>query len=165
MRFPVWIAEGFGSGKFPKGPGTVGSVVGVLWFALLLFVGNFWVFLGGVLGSIGISVWACGAAEKILNKHDPGSIVIDEIVAVPCCFLAPLIGVYVQTCELASHDMFFSGKGWILTAAGFGLFRLFDIWKPWPVGKSQVLPGGWGVTADDLLAAVYVSLVLIWFVA
>ena len=43
----------------------------------------------------------------------------------------------------------------------FGLFRLFDIWKPWPVRHSQRLPGGWGVVADDLLAAVWVNLVLL----
>ena len=52
---------------------------------------------------------------------------------------------------------FFGGNNWLITLAVFALFRLFDIAKPWPVRQSQSLPGGWGITVDDVLAAVWVA--------
>ena len=59
---------------------------------------------------------------------------------------------------LPPPEVFFSGRGWLQTLTVFGLFRFFDVLKPWPVRQSQSLPGGWGVTIDDVLAAVYVNL-------
>jgi phosphatidylglycerophosphatase A len=59
---------------------------------------------------------------------------------------------------LPGVSCFWADGGWLLTAVLFGLFRFFDVVKPWPVAPAQRLPGGWGVALDDVLAALYVSL-------
>ncbi len=102
-----------------------------------------------------------------MGEKDPPSVVIDEIIALPLCFL-----------HVGLHD-FFGWRGMCqsdpcielgipehliglgIIGMHFALFRLFDIWKPWPVHQSQNLPGGWGVVMDDVLAAVYVNLVVL----
>ena len=156
--FILWIAQGFGVGRIPFAPGTFGSLVGLLWFAVLLLPGNPWSGLGGMLAAIVLSVWLCGAAEKILNRTDPGSVVLDEIVAVPLCF-AVWVGEYLwRRGVLPAPGVFFSRDNWPLTLSVFVAFRFFDVLKPWPVRQSQRLPGGWGVTIDDVLAAFYVNL-------
>ena len=157
-RFILWIAQGFGIGRIPFAPGTFGSLVGLLWFAVLLLPGNPWFGLGGMLAAIFLSVWVCGAAEKILNRTDPGSVVLDEIVAVPLCFAVWLVQYLARHGVLPAPGYFFSRDAWPLTLAVFAAFRLFDVIKPWPVRQSQRLPGGWGVTIDDVLAALYVNL-------
>ncbi|MFN7140668.1 MAG: phosphatidylglycerophosphatase A, partial [Limisphaerales bacterium] len=154
MNFTLWLAQGFGSGRIPLGPGTWGSLVGLLWFAVLLAFQSPIVFLIGVILSIPLSVWACGEAEKILRDKDPGSVVIDEIIAVPICFAAWLGYLFFQQGTWPAPDYFFSRENWPTTAAVFVLFRISDVAKPWPVRQSQELPGGWGVTIDDVLAAV-----------
>jgi len=156
--FILWVAQGFGVGRIPFAPGTFGSLVGLLWFAVLLLPGNPWFGLGGMLAAIFLSVWLCGAAEKILNRTDPGSVVLDEIVAVPLCFAVWLVQYLARHGVLPEPGYFFSRDGWPLTLAVFASFRLFDVIKPWPVRQSQRLPGGWGVTIDDVLAALYVNL-------
>src|SRR5205809_4436746 len=157
-RFILWIAQGFGIGRIPFAPGTFGSLVGLLWFAVLLLPGNPWFGLGGMLAAMFLSVWLCGAAEKILHRTDPGSVVLDEIVAVPLCFAVWLVQYLARHGVLPAPGYFFSRDAWPLTLAVFAAFRLFDVIKPWPVRQSQRLPGGWGVTIDDVLAALYVNL-------
>ncbi len=160
----VFIAEGFGVGRIPFAPGTFGTLLGFVLLAVLLLPASLWFFLSGMIVAIGISIVACGEAEKALGVHDPGSVVVDEIVAVPVCCAGWLMLEWRRSGEFPGiPDIFAPGK--ILLLAGvFFLFRVFDIWKPWPVNGSQRLPGGWGVTADDVLAAGYVNLALIWFV-
>jgi phosphatidylglycerophosphatase A len=157
----LWIAQGFGVGRIPVAPGTFGSVVGLLWFALLLTGGSVWLLLGGTAAGLGLSVWLCGAAEKRLGQTDPGSVVLDEIAAMPVCFFAWVGILLARNHALPAAGHFFSKENWLLTAGVFIAFRMFDVLKPWPVYQSQSLPGGWGVTIDDLLAAVYVSLVVL----
>ena len=159
--FLVWIAQGFGSGRIPWAPGTFGSLVGVVWFAALLAGGSYWLYLVGCVVGIVVSVQLCGAAEKILDEKDPSSVVLDEIIAMPICFLSWVSFLYFSTGFLPEPQYFFSGQTWPITLGVYVLFRLFDIAKPWPVKQSQSLPGGWGVTIDDVLAAVYVNVVLI----
>lgn len=155
----LWLAQGFGVGRIPVAPGTFGSVVGMLWFALLLAGGSCWVLLGGAVAGLGLSVWLCGAAERILGQTDPGSVVLDEITAMPVCFFA-WVGILLwRNRALPAAGYFFSKENFLLTIGVFVAFRIFDVLKPWPVYQSQSLPGGWGVTIDDLLAAVYVNLV------
>ena len=157
----LWIAQGFGVGRIPLAPGTFGSVVGVLWFGLLLGTGNLWLFAAGTVAALALSVWLCGAAEKALGQKDPGSVVLDEIAAMPVCFsgwVAILIG---KTGALPEFAYFFSARTWLLTLGVFAAFRFFDVVKPWPVHQSQSLPGGWGVTIDDVMAAVYVNLLVL----
>ena len=158
-RLTVWLAQGFGVGRIPFAPGTFGSVVGLIWFLILLLPNSPLFFALGVLSSIFVSVWLCGAGEKILNQRDPGSIVMDEIIAIPICFGSWLAFLFFQKGFWPAPEYFFSEKVWPMTLGIFLLFRLFDVAKPWPVRQSQSLPGGWGVTVDDLLATIYVNLV------
>ena len=160
----LWLAQGFGVGRIPFAPGTFGSLVGLLWFVLLLATGSIWIYLAGCVAGFFISVWLCGVAEKILRQRDPGSVVMDEITAIPVCCLAWVFNEWHRRGTLPSPEVFFAHRqGWMLIAVVFALFRLFDIWKPWPVRQSQSLPGGWGVTVDDFLAALYVALVTLPF--
>lgn len=161
LAFIVWVAQGFGAGTFPLAPGTVGSLIGLLWFALLLASGNLWVFVVATFGGICFSVWACGAAERILRQTDPGSVVLDEITAMPLCFWGWIAIRLWHGKALADLDAFFSRQTWPLTLGVFAIFRFFDVVKPWPIRQSQRLPGGWGVTVDDVLAAGYVNVVVL----
>jgi phosphatidylglycerophosphatase A len=157
----VWIAQGFGIGRVPVAPGTFGSVLGIGWLFLLLSSGRLWVLLVGSLVGLAASVWLCGVAERALGQKDPGSVVLDEVAAIPICFFG-WVGMYWwRTGTLAAPDFFFSRNRWLLTLGVFASFRFFDIAKPWPVRQSQALPGGWGITVDDLLAAVYVNLLIL----
>ena len=155
-NFCLWIAQGFGSGRAPFAPGTFGSVVGLGWFALLLAPGKPWLFIAGISASVVASVWFCGEAEKLLGQRDPPSVVLDEIIAIPICFAAWVWVKFNQEGVLPTVDYFFVGN-WPRTLAVFLAFRFFDVLKPWPIRQSQSLPGGWGVTVDDVLAAVAVS--------
>ena len=160
----LWIAQGFDVGRVPFAPGTFGSLVGVLWFALLLVPGSFWLYVVGTFLGLAASVKFCGEAERILGKRDPGSVVLDEIAAIPICFAPWVLLELWRHHAMPPGETFFSGHGLWMTASLFLLFRVFDIWKPWPVRQSQSLPGGWGVTMDDVLAAVYVAALSLFFV-
>ncbi|MCI0537287.1 MAG: phosphatidylglycerophosphatase A [Verrucomicrobiales bacterium] len=157
--FALFLAQGFGCGKIPFAPGTFGSVLGLGWFALLLWPGSVLILAMGTLGGIALSVRLCGLAEKQLHQRDPSSVVLDEIVAMPICFLGWLVGFWGKHQVLPGPEYFFRNETWLLTASTFVLFRIFDILKPWPLRQSQALPGGWGVTVDDLLAAVCTAII------
>lgn len=154
----LWAAQGFGLGRIPVAPGTFGSVLGIGWFALLLSTGRVWSLAAGTLAGAILAVWLCGLGERILGEKDPGSVVLDEAAAMPLCFCF-WTGTWLQRHHSLPgwHD-FFARSNWPAILAVFAAFRLFDVWKPWPVRQSQSLPGGWGIVVDDLLAAVYVNL-------
>jgi phosphatidylglycerophosphatase A len=161
----LFIAQGFGIGRIPFAPGTFGSLVGLLWFALLAAGGDLGAYLAASMLGVALSVWLCGEAEKTLGERDPGSVVLDEIIAIPFCFLPWVVSEWLRRGQqMPPLDVFFSGRGLVGTVFVFALFRLFDIWKPWPVRQSQRLPGGWGVTVDDVLAGFYTALVSLLFV-
>jgi phosphatidylglycerophosphatase A len=143
----------------PGAPGTWGSLVGLLWLMLLVAPRNFWLYLAGTAAGLALSVWLCGAAEKILRQTDPPSIVLDEIAALPVCFLPWIAVAWFHAGSLPKPASFFCLGNLACTVILFGLFRFFDVAKPWPVRQSQRLPGGWGITVDDLLAAIYVALI------
>lgn len=128
-----WIATGGGSGLAPKAPGTVGSLVALLpWLALRELPP--WAYLGLVLLTFALGVWATQQLIAQLNIEDPGLVVVDEWVGLWITLLAVPLQWY-----------------WVL--AGFLLFRLFDILKPWPVGwADRQLHGGFGAMVDDALA-------------
>ena len=155
----LFIAQGFGVGRILVAPGTFGSLAGILWFMLLLSGGKPWLYLAGACLGVGLSIWLCGAAEKILKQKDPSSVVLDEIVAMPFCFFAWIAIYFSQHRQLPAPEYFFRHETWLFTLVIFAGFRFFDIIKPWPVRQSQSLPGGWGVTVDDLLASVCVNVV------
>ena len=158
-RLVLWVAQGFGAGRIPIAPGTWGSVVGLAWLGGLLATGTVTGLLVGTLLGLALSVWCCGRAEVLLGKTDPPSVVLDEIVAVPVCFAGPIVLDLWRTGHLPAPAAFFQPQHLALTALLWTAFRFFDIVKPWPVRSSQALPGGWGITIDDLLAALYVNLV------
>lgn len=160
----LWIAQGFDVGRIPVAPGTFGTLVGILWFVVLLVPGSLLLFLAGTMAGLAVSVWCCGEAERILGEQDPGSVVLDEIVAMPICFAPWVVAEWWTVGSMPLPEMFVTGAGWWRTGTIFLLFRIMDIWKPWPVRQSQNLPGGWGVTADDVLAAIYVAMVSLLFV-
>jgi phosphatidylglycerophosphatase A len=152
----LWIAQGFGIGRIPFAPGTFGSLVGFVWFFLLLAFGDELIFIMASAFGIGLSVWSAGRAEKLLGQTDPGSVVIDEIVAIPLCF----VGLMLANPNRPEfyHPGYYQRHLGILVAV-FIAFRVFDIWKPWPINRTQALPGGWGVTIDDAVAAAFVNLI------
>ena len=165
-RILLVVAQGFGVGRIRFAPGTFGSFLGLLWFLVLLWPRHFGVFAAGALGGVLVSVWICGAAERLLGRTDPPSVVLDEMVAVPLCYAGWVTGLWLKTGDMPSPHLWFAGPGWWGTAGVFVAFRLFDIRKPWPINTSQRLPGGWGVTLDDVIAAGYVNAavaVLWWF--
>lgn len=137
------IALGYGSGLAPKAPGTAGSLAALPLFWLILLLQPGWVALICLIVlAFFLGVWACDVAGRNLGVADHGSIVWDEIVAMW------LILAFVPP------SLFW----WL---AAFGLFRFFDILKPWPIRWfDSHLKGGFGVMFDDLLAAL-ISLVLI----
>ena len=159
--FLLWIAQGLGVGRVPFAPGTFGSFAGLLWFALLLLTGNLWLYLLGTLAGLALSVWLCGVGERVLGKRDPRSVVLDEITAIPVCFLGWLGMLHSKTGSLPAPEHFFSARQWLPTLGVVAAFRFFDILKPWPVRQSQALHSGLGITADDVLAAVYVNLTVL----
>ncbi len=138
----VWLAVGLGAGDSPFGPGTVGSLWGVVLAWGLAKAGIESILLLPVLIVLFLAgVPLCNAGAKYFGKKDPGAVVFDEIAAYPLVhLLVPFSGT----------------SAWL----GFVLFRLFDILKPWPVKKFEKLPRGWGVMADDTVAALYAALVL-----
>jgi len=155
----LFVAEGFGLGRIPVAPGTFGSLLGFGWFLLLLTPGHLAFFLAGSLAGVALSVWACGRAEQILGRTDPGSVVLDEVVALPFCLLGWVLWLWGKEGHLPAAGDFLAGGPLLGSLLVLAAFRFFDIAKPWPVGALQRLPGGWGVTADDVMAALYANAV------
>lgn len=139
-RVVVAIATLGPIGNIKHAPGTWGTLAGVIWFTLAYWNLNYLASLLFSFLSLYIAVQICGEAEIRLAMRDPGKIVLDEFAAIPFCFigLQPLMQ---------------SGFGWAVVLAGFLFFRLFDVLKPFGINRLQNLPGGVGVVADDLAAA------------
>ena len=95
--FVVWFAQGFGIGRLKPAPGTWGTLLGLAWFAALVVIGSLPAFLAGILISVPVCAWACGEAEMALGEKDPGSVVMDEIIAVPLCFSAWVLSQFQAT--------------------------------------------------------------------
>ena len=147
-RVVKFIAAGFGVGYLPVAPGTAGSLLGVGYWWLLTH-SNPWIHWLAFIAVLVFAVWCAGEAAEALRRPDPACVVIDEIAVMPLV----LAGI---------------GVVWWEIALAFGLFRLFDIWKPWPVRQAQVLTGGLGIVMDDLLAAVYACVAThgaVWLIA
>jgi phosphatidylglycerophosphatase A len=136
-----FFALGFSSGLVKKAPGTFGTLVGLPLF-WLISSHTFSTQLGVIFIMYVFGIYVCGKTGKALGVADHGSIVWDEIVAIM------LVLVFTP----------FTWLGWL---AAFLLFRLFDIWKPFPIRYFDAkLKNGFGVMFDDLLAAIYAILVL-----
>jgi len=137
----LWLAFGFGSGLAPRAPGTAGTLMAIPLFLLLDQLS----FTGYLLATALITVTGvgiCGRASRVLGVHDHPGIVWDEFAG----FLISMVA---------------APEGWAGIVAGFVLFRLFDIWKPWPIGwVDQKVHGGLGIMLDDVLAGLMAAVVL-----
>jgi len=140
-RAAVFIATFGYSGYFPVAPGTVGSACGLLVYLLVWWTQSPVVEVGLIVVLFAAGVWAGTTAERYFGGIDPGPVVIDEVV-----------GMLIT---LAFIPVGASGA-----AAGFVLFRIFDVIKPYPAARLESLHGGLGVMADDAMAAVYANLSL-----
>lgn len=135
------LAYGFGSGLSPKAPGTIGTLVGVLIYLLLMPVPR-WAYLLITLLLLLAGIYVCGYSARKLGMEDPGAVNWDEVVG----FLA---------------TMAFAPHGWPWVVLGFALFRFFDILKPWPIRWfDRNLHGGLGIMLDDVVAAVPAALII-----
>ena len=138
-------------GKKLPAPGTMGSIVGILLFALLVGYFQFsvsWI-IAGFIPLFFLGVPLCTQAEKIMKQSDPSAVIWDEFCVIPFIFL------FVNELSLLNPlQLVF----WL--SIGFILFRFFDIAKPLGINKLQKLPQGWGVMMDDLAAAITSSLIL-----
>ncbi|MGC6425152.1 MAG: phosphatidylglycerophosphatase A [Lentimonas sp.] len=137
-------------GLVKKGPGTVGSVAGLVLYAVLFHYASSFVYLLLMASFIYLAIGICDSAEHRLQMRDPGMIILDEVVAVPLVFM----GMGGPAGLIASNH------GWPVLLGGFALFRIFDILKPFGISKLQNLPGGLGCVVDDLAAGLASCIVL-----
>jgi phosphatidylglycerophosphatase A len=142
LRHPAgWLASGFGSGFSPRAPGTVGTIVALLpwlWLRTLPLP----LYAIAIVVSFAVGVWVSTWVVRRSGIQDPQVVVWDEFV-----------GVWIALAAAPT--------GWIWMLAGFALFRLFDIWKPWPVRwADEKLHGGLGVMLDDVFAGIYALIVM-----
>jgi phosphatidylglycerophosphatase A len=145
LRTPVHLlAFGFGAGLAPVAPGTFGSLVGLA-IAALLSTLSWHVSAVAALAITCVGIWICGASARRLGVHDHPAIVWDEIAGMSITMLAAP-----------------PGWGWAWAVAGFALFRLLDIAKPWPIREiDHGMRGGAGIMLDDVLAGISAAIVLL----
>jgi phosphatidylglycerophosphatase A len=141
-RLGVFIATCAHVGYAPVAPGTWGSAVGLLVYYAVRRQGSIPIELGVIAVILVIGLWSATEAEHHFGGIDPGPVVIDEV-----------IGMLIT---LALHPVNIAGA-----VAGFFIFRVLDVIKPWPARRLELLPGGFGVVLDDVMAGVYGNL-LIW---
>jgi phosphatidylglycerophosphatase A len=142
LRHPAgWIGSGFGSGFSPIAPGTAGSIAALLpWWWMRALPLPYYALAIGLAFAIG--VWASSWVVRRSGVQDPQVVVWDEFVGVWIALIA-------------------APAGWIWMLAGFALFRLFDIWKPWPVSwADEKIGGGLGVMLDDVFAGCYALILM-----
>ena len=133
-------------GHVPFAPGTAGSLVGLACYGAVRLLAGDWAQLALVAAVVACGVWAATAAERHFGRSDPGAVVIDEVAGM----LLTLLWLPVT---------------WQGAVAGFCLFRLFDVVKPFPARQVERLSGGWGIMADDIAAAAYAHValrILVW---
>jgi phosphatidylglycerophosphatase A len=159
-RFSAFIATACGLGYIPVAPGTWGSLGGLLLYAAVQIFFLPPILVAGLRESFEVPAWSAAWAgipiaafiallgvwttdryAKYLQAKDPQRIVIDEVSGQ---FLVCSLGV--------------AGLNWKYLLLGFILFRVFDIWKPFPVRQAESLPAGWGIMADDWVAGLYAAI-------
>lgn len=139
-------------GHWGKAPGTNGTLVGLLLYTAVFYPAGWFAEIILSILLIGLALVICDEGERRMQKRDPGEMILDEVVAVPLCFLG-------------LKGMMATGNGiWIYMVAAFVLFRVFDILKPFGIKRLQHYPGGIGVVVDDLAAAVATNITIRLFV-
>jgi len=139
-----WLACGFGSGLAPVAQGTFGSLAALLpWLGLRQL--SLPLYLLVIVAGFAIGVWACNVASRALGVADHRSLVWDEFIG-QWIALLPLLVLPAP---------------WWTIVLGFVLFRLFDVWKPWPIRwLDRRVKGGMGVMIDDVVAGAFAAIVL-----
>jgi len=158
-RFALFVATACGLGYLPKAPGTWGSLAGVLIYYLIQFYFPLSSATGRPLGLSARAAWSsmtvlpiailiavvgvltANSVEKYSGTEDPQFVVIDEVSG-----------------QLFAYMFAIAPANWKYLVLGFILFRVFDIWKPFPARQAESLPGGWGIMTDDWAAAVYAGI-------
>lgn len=147
QRMTLFFASGFGAGYSPLASGTVATIFAIPFYLVLfqplnhLVPWQIFAYLALLLLFFAAGVSASTQAESLLQQKDPHFVTVDEFAGFfMTMFLVP-----------------FSVQSLV---AGFFLFRLFDVWKPWPINSSQNLPHGLGIMIDDVLAGIYSCIVL-----
>jgi phosphatidylglycerophosphatase A len=158
-RFALFVATAAGLGYLPKAPGTWGSLAGVAIYSLIqsfflpltTWVRYFdtttqivWIAWTAIPIAIILAVfglWSSERTARFAGQKDPQFVVIDEVSGQHLTYLLSLTLL-----------------NWKYLLLGFILFRVFDIWKPFPARQAESLPGGWGIMADDWIAAIYAGL-------
>ncbi len=140
-RLGVFLATVGFVGYLPVAPGTFGSAVGLAIYALVRLADSRLLELACILAVVAIGIWSATEAEAHFGRSDPGFIVIDEVAGM-------LITVFALPVSITGG------------LVAFLLFRVADVVKPFPAGRFEHLPRGWGVMLDDCMAGVYANLVL-----
>lgn len=143
LTHPVhFLAFGFGSGLAPVAPGTFGTIMAVLLYLLFMQQLSLVTYLVVVVAVCISGIWICDKSSKLLGVHDHGGIVWDEFA-----------GFFIT--------MIAAPAGWVWILLGFVLFRVFDIFKPWPISfLDKNIDGGLGIMFDDIIAGVYAAFCL-----
>jgi phosphatidylglycerophosphatase A len=145
-RLAIFLATFGYVGFFPIAPGTAGSAAALPLYALLRWIGSPVLDVATIVALFAVGIWAGSAAEGHYGRTDPGYVVLDEVIGM----LLTLLFIPVT---------------WVGALAGFFLFRVFDIVKPFPARQCESLHGGLGIMADDAVAGIYGNLalrLLIW---
>jgi phosphatidylglycerophosphatase A len=162
-RLALFIATACGIGYIPVAPGTCGSAAGVFLTIVVTWLTsrgtlaavsmvrsvNFWreILIPGyawfliALAVAAIGVWASSQVSRYSREKDPQFVVVDEVSG-----------------QLFTYAFAFTVGNWKYLLLGFILFRVFDIWKPFPARQAESLPGGWGIMADDWVAGIYAAI-------
>lgn len=135
-RLAYTLAIWFGCGRFPKAPGTAGTVGAIPFYLLLRHMSGVPAVAGAAVVITLIGVWAANQVVRQTGIKDPQIVCIDEVAGVLFTWLA-------------------APDTWIGLVAGFALFRIFDQFKPWPARSAERLPEGWGVMMDDVAAGAW----------
>lgn len=140
-RLAVFLATASYCGYFPIAPGTAGSAAGLIVYLLVWWTGSPIVETALIALTFAADTWAATRAERFFGGIDPGPVVIDEV-----------LGMLIT--------LAFIPVGWTAALAGFVLFRVFDVIKPYPANRLEKLHGGFGIMADDAMAGIYANLSL-----
>jgi phosphatidylglycerophosphatase A len=135
------IATWFGCGLVPKAPGTMGTIGAIPLYLLVARQGRPWVAVTALVVTA-VGVWAASVVARELGKKDPQIVVVDEVAG----FLVTMLPM--------------GEVSWLAVGVGFALFRLLDVFKPWPIRRLEGLPGGWGIVLDDVAAGVFGAVVM-----
>lgn len=140
-RVAFWLSVWFGCGLVPVAPGTVGTLGALPLYFLVAPFGP-WAVLATAIAITVIGIWSAGVVSRVKRAHDPQIIVIDEVAGL------------LVTLSVAPAD-------WKGVVVGVVLFRLFDQTKPFPAGRAEKLPAGYGVVLDDVIAGIWAGAFLL----